>query len=954
MRALTSAAARPAVGRTRARRHSWSTLLSFLLIAGLLILPAASASATSFVVVNMADSGQGSLRQAILDANANPGADDITFAIPGFRPLIISPSTPLPAITEQVSIDASTESGSSCVGWPPTLRVSIEGSSAPAGTNGFTVSGGVGTTIKGFIIRQFGGDGVSLSAPASGTTVECNAIGTTPDLSIQEGMLRAGIAVRSTDPNSSAPTSIVGNLVMNNGGPGVLVDPSARSVSIRNNRIDSNLGVGIDLVANGGAAGGDGSTPNGGASPGAGGNDLQSMPQLSAASSASGATRVTGSLSVPSAVAGQFVVEFFAQDACDTRPAPGGFGEGARPIGSASLAGASTPGPSTIAFTTNGLDNANVGSFITATATDGFGSGNTSEFSACIPVVAGNDTSADLSAAGSVSPVDVAGGGTVTYTLTAHNIGPDPATDAKLVSELPPGINLSSATSGSGSCAAVGFTVTCDLGTVDPGADAQVTIIAVAQDVAGVLSLDNQVSVSTSTIDPVSSNNAVTVTSSLHARQPNLSIQKDGPAQVAPGDAFSYTINVANAGPDKAMGVIVTDPLPAGVSFVGATPSVGSCAEASGTVTCPLGTLANGANASIGIQVRADALPGTDPIVVSNTASVTSDRPDQNPNDNVSAPVLTKVAPANGADLALSSVVNVPNPVTGGYDLGSTATVTNLGPGDATHVSLTDTLASGASFVATGSNPSCTAAANVVTCALGPLAHGAVATVLIITKTPEVTTNTTLHDVFAVTAPEDSTPANDTLDVPTAVLARRADFAAGYVPPTSATTWITDVTVWSHGTPVATMSDPTVAWVAVPGGGPGGPVTITERACGLPFVCVAPRPMSGFPYPYPRGVFGNLVSITVPPGYGASNPIAGIFLDDWSVVGWGWDPFKVSYLNAAASAPAALSWCDGWRHTGPPCVSWLARIYSWWNPYANGDLHSVVRFTNSGTFGRGR
>ena len=68
----------------------------------------------------------------------------------------------------------------------------------------------------------------------------------------------------------------------------MLVDPSARSVSIRDNRIDSNLGVGIDLVANGGTVNGDGSTPNGAGGPGAGGNDLQSMPDLSAASSAAG------------------------------------------------------------------------------------------------------------------------------------------------------------------------------------------------------------------------------------------------------------------------------------------------------------------------------------------------------------------------------------------------------------------------------------------------------------------------------------------------------------------------------------------------------------------------------------------------------------------------------------------------------------------------------------------
>jgi uncharacterized repeat protein (TIGR01451 family) len=952
---LTSAAAHPTVGRTRPRRHAWSALLSFLLLAGLLILPAASASATSFVVVNTSDAGQGSLRQAILDANANPGADDITFAIGGFRPLIISLFSPLPEITEQVSLDASTESGSSCAGSTPTLRVSIEGSNAPPGTSGFTVSDGVGTMIRGFIIRQFGGDGISLLSPASGTTLECNSIGTTPDLSIQEGMGGAGIAVRSTGPGGSVPTSIVGNIVMNNGGPGILVDPSARLVSIRNNRIDNNVGVGIDLIANGGAANGDGSSPNGAGGPGAGGNDLQPMPVLSAASSASGVTTVSGSLSVPSAVAGQFVIEFFTQNECDKEPSPGGFGEGARPIGSVSLSASSSPGPSTIPFTANGLGNANTGAVVTATATDGFGSGNTSEFSACMPVVAGTGaSSADLSAAGSVSPLDVAAGGTLTYTLTAQNAGPDPASDVTLVSVLPNGINLSSATSGAGSCPATGFTVTCALGTMGPGTDTQVTIVANAQDVAGVVDLNNRVSVSTTTSDPNMSNNAVTVTSSAHPRSPNLSVMKDGPAQVVSGDGFSYTIRVANAGPDVARSVAVTDTLPIGVSFVVATPSVGSCGAASGTVSCALGTLATLATASVVIKVSADALAGTDAIVVSNTASVSSDRPDQDPNDNVSAPVLTKVVPVGGTDLALTSVANVPNPVTGGYDLGSTATVTNAGPGDATQVSLTDTLAAGESFVATGSDPSCSAAGNIVTCAIGAVAKGGIATVLVITKTPEVTEDTTLHDGFAVTAPEDTTPANNVLDVATTVLARRADFVAGYVPPLPSTSWITDVTTWSHGVPIATPSDPTVAWVAVPGGGPGGPVTITERPCGLPFVCVVPRPMGATPYPYPRGVFGNLVSITVPSGYGASNAIAGVFLDDSSVVGGGWGPFNVSYLPAGASAPSQLSWCGGWRHAGPPCVTWLDRIFSWWNPYANGDLHSVVRFTQSGTFGRGR
>ncbi len=46
-----------------------------------------------FTVTNTDDSGPGSLRQAILDANANPGADLITFNIPGAGPHTIAPLT---------------------------------------------------------------------------------------------------------------------------------------------------------------------------------------------------------------------------------------------------------------------------------------------------------------------------------------------------------------------------------------------------------------------------------------------------------------------------------------------------------------------------------------------------------------------------------------------------------------------------------------------------------------------------------------------------------------------------------------------------------------------------------------------------------------------------------------------------------------------------------------------
>ena len=138
---MLSAAGRPTVGQARTRRHTCGVVLCLSLVAGMLFLPITSANAASFVVTNIDDQGQGSLRQAILDANANLGADDITFAIPASGAQTISPQSPLPAITEQVSIDATTQPGAGCDVWPPTLLIRLEGSGAVSNPPGQPVAG---------------------------------------------------------------------------------------------------------------------------------------------------------------------------------------------------------------------------------------------------------------------------------------------------------------------------------------------------------------------------------------------------------------------------------------------------------------------------------------------------------------------------------------------------------------------------------------------------------------------------------------------------------------------------------------------------------------------------------------------------------------------------------------------------------------------------------------------
>src|SRR5262245_5975199 len=76
-----------------------------------------------FTVTNTNDGGTGSLRQAILDANAAPGLDIIKFDIPGAGVKTILPATSLPAITDSIYIDGWSQGGVGYSG-PPLIEIS--------------------------------------------------------------------------------------------------------------------------------------------------------------------------------------------------------------------------------------------------------------------------------------------------------------------------------------------------------------------------------------------------------------------------------------------------------------------------------------------------------------------------------------------------------------------------------------------------------------------------------------------------------------------------------------------------------------------------------------------------------------------------------------------------------------------------------------------------------------
>ena len=133
----------------------------------------------TFAVLNTLDSGPGSLREAMIAANSTPGADQIEFAIASAAPHTINLASPLPIITEQVSIDATTQPG--YTGAP---IVELNGTSAGAGS-GFVLRS-PNNSIRGFVINRFSGSalydqgsGIVIDgASAIGNLITSNYIGT--------------------------------------------------------------------------------------------------------------------------------------------------------------------------------------------------------------------------------------------------------------------------------------------------------------------------------------------------------------------------------------------------------------------------------------------------------------------------------------------------------------------------------------------------------------------------------------------------------------------------------------------------------------------------------------------------------------------------------------------------------------------------------------------------------
>lgn len=140
-------------------------------------------------VVNINDSGQGSLRQFILNANLlgdesnltqvglTAGLENSIFMIPGTGPHIIAPMSALPSLTSSSTVlNAATQAGASCAVSGRTLKIGLDGTNAGLTVSGLTIDA-ANVMVRGFAIGKFTAAGLLGTANADNMSVVCNNLG---------------------------------------------------------------------------------------------------------------------------------------------------------------------------------------------------------------------------------------------------------------------------------------------------------------------------------------------------------------------------------------------------------------------------------------------------------------------------------------------------------------------------------------------------------------------------------------------------------------------------------------------------------------------------------------------------------------------------------------------------------------------------------------------------------
>jgi uncharacterized repeat protein (TIGR01451 family) len=233
----------------------------------------------------------------------------------------------------------------------------------------------------------------------------------------------------------------------------------------------------------------------------------------------------------------------------------------------------------------------------------------------------------------------VKAGERLVYTLEVENNGPSTSATTTITDTLPADLTYVSDTGGCDTSALP--TITCEVGSLAAGSSATVGIVTEVE--AGASgSIQNNAQVSGPNPDPDPSDDEASVSTPIVPFAADLALKKtastSGPVSV--GDTITYTLTATDSGPDPSPETVVTDNLPAGLTYVS---DDGGCeASVPPKLECGLGTLADGESKSFHVVTR---VASTDGPAIVNTATVAGAYSDPVPADNADSAQTPIAAP---------------------------------------------------------------------------------------------------------------------------------------------------------------------------------------------------------------------------------------------------------------------------------------------------------------------